>query len=114
LNAFLPLVSHALLESFDLLTRACSAFARFCVAGIEADEARCRQSVETATATATALVPHLGYARASELVARARATGRGLRETAVADGFISPDDFDAATSAEAVCRLGFTSPKEPQ
>ena len=107
LNAFMPLIAHTLLESFDLLTRACVALRCHCVDGIEADEARCRRHVENATATATALLPIIGYARASELVARAAGTGRGLKDVAVADGYVTAEQFDASTSPEAVCRLGF-------
>ena len=52
LNAFLPLIADALLGSLDLLRNACRIFREHCVAGIEADEARCRSHVEGATATA--------------------------------------------------------------
>jgi aspartate ammonia-lyase len=107
LNPFLPLVAHCLLESFDLLARSCESLCRDCVRGIEADEARCRRQVENATASATALVPRIGYERAGELVAMARRDGRGLKEAAVASGWITAEEFDEATSAEAVCRLGF-------
>ena len=117
LNPFLPLVAHCLLENLDLLSRACNILSHHCVAGIEADEARCRRHVENATASATALLPLIGYERASELVELARASGRGLKETALAGGFVTAEQFDACTSAEAVCRLGFgparvSGPKE--
>ena len=108
LNPFLPLVAHCLLENFDLLARACDILGHHCVAGIEADEARCRRHVENATASATALLPLIGYDRAAELVEAARAGGRGLKETAIADGFVTAAQFDACTSAEAVSRLGFS------
>jgi aspartate ammonia-lyase len=110
LNPFLPLVAHCLLGNFDLLARACTIFGTHCVAGIEADEAACRRHVENATASATALVPLIGYGRAAELVALARAGGAGLRHTAIAHGFVTPEQFDACTSAEAVSRLGFGAP----
>ncbi len=107
LNPFLPLVAHCLLESFDLLAASCESLRRDCVDGIEADEARCRRQVENATASATALVPLIGYGRAGELVVRAREQGRGLKDAAVASGWLTAAEFDEATSAEAVCRLGF-------
>ena len=107
LNAFLPLVAHCLLESFDLLTRACDILRRLCVVGLEADEARCRRQVENATASATALLPVLGYERVSALVQLAHARGGGLKETAVAEGLVTSEQFDELTSPEAVCRLGF-------
>jgi aspartate ammonia-lyase len=108
LNPFLPLVAHCLLESLDLMARACDMFRLSCVAGIEADEAACRRHVENATASATALLPLIGYERAAELVKAARAGGRGLKETAIADGFVTAVEFDACTTPEAVCRLGFS------
>jgi aspartate ammonia-lyase len=108
LNALMPLVAHTLLESVDLLTRACRSLRSGCVDGIEADEARCRRHVENATASATALVPLIGYERASELVARASASGRGLRAAAIEGGYVTAEEFDACTTPEAVCRLGFT------
>jgi aspartate ammonia-lyase len=108
LNAFMPLVAHCLLESFDVLTGACIILNTHCIAGIEADEARCRRHVENATASATALVPLLGYERAGELVATARREGRGIKHVAVASGWLTGQQFDEATSPEAVCRLGFS------
>ena len=105
LNAFLPLVAHSLLESLDLLARACAILNRHCVAGLTADEPRCRAQVENATASATALLPLLGYEATCALVAQAE--GRGLKATAVAMGLLTPEQFDDLTQPEAVGRLGF-------
>ena len=83
--------------------------AGYCVEGIEADEAACRRQVENATASATALVPLIGYERATALVEEAQRTSRGLKEVALASGAVTAEQFDELTSAEAVCRLGFTN-----
>ena len=107
LNAFLPLVAHCLLESVDVMTRACDILRSHCISGMEADEARCRAHVENATASVTALLPLIGYERASALAELARSSGRGLKETAVGQGVVTAEEFDACTSPEAVCRLGF-------
>jgi aspartate ammonia-lyase len=106
LNPFLPLVAHCLLESLDLLARGCDLLRRHCVEGLEADEERCRAHVHASTATVTALVPALGYERACALARSARSTGRTVRDTAVADGFLTSEQFDELTTPEAVCRLG--------
>jgi aspartate ammonia-lyase len=107
LNPFLPLVAHCMLESLDLLARACDIFRRHCIDGIQANEAKCRALVENSTAAATALVPLLGYDRTCELVDRARAEGKGFKAAAVDQGLVSADAFDQLTSPEAVARLGF-------
>lgn len=106
LNPFLPLIADSLLGSIELLANACDTLARLCVDGLDADEERCRQSVLAATASATALLPLVGYAAAGELAAQAAASGRSLREVAIASGLVSGEAFDSLISPEAVCRLG--------
>ena len=59
-----------------------------------------------ATAAATALVPALGYERAEEAERLAREQGKTLRDVVVELGWMSGEEFDEATSPEAICRLG--------
>jgi aspartate ammonia-lyase len=106
LNAFMPLIAHCLLENMEILARACDLLRRYCVDGIEADEARCRAHVENSTAAATALVPALGYERAGEAAHLAREQGRTLRAIVTENKWMSAAEFDEAISPEAVCRLG--------
>lgn len=110
LNAFLPLIAHSLLESLTLLTQANQILCEFCVNGIVANEARCRINVENSTATATALVPLLGYERASEIAQQSHTQGKSLRTIAVEGGWVRTEEFDAAICAESVCRLGSPTP----
>ena len=106
LNPFLPLIAACLLEELDLLGRGCDLLRRHCVEGIEADEARCRKNLEASTAVATALVPVLGYQKATEVAGKARSLGRTVREVVLADGLLSASQLDELLSPEAVCRLG--------
>ena len=112
LNAFLPLIADALLGSLDLLGNACRIFRENCVAGIEADEARCRAHVEGATASVTAMVEWLGYGKAQALARRAHAEGKTVREIALEEGVLSAEQFDALVSPESVSRLGSPDPEE--
>jgi aspartate ammonia-lyase len=109
LNAFLPLIAHCLLENLDLLARADDQLCHYCVDGIEADEARCRAQVENSTAAATALVPALGYERAGEAARLAHEQGKTLRAVVIENGWMTAEEFEAAISPEAVCRLGSAS-----
>jgi aspartate ammonia-lyase len=106
LNSFLPLVAHCLLESEELLARACEILRRHCVEGLEADEARCRAHVDSSTALLTALVPTIGYDRACHIAERARAEGRSIRALVLEEGLIAEAELEQLTSPEAVCRLG--------
>jgi aspartate ammonia-lyase len=106
LNAFYPLIAHCLLENLDLLARTDDLLRGLCVDGMEADEERCRAHVENSTASATALVPALGYERAGEAARMAKESNRTLRQIVVENGWMSAKEFDEAISPEAVCRLG--------
>jgi aspartate ammonia-lyase len=106
LNAFLPLIAHCLLENLEILSRADDLLCRYCVDGIEADEARCRAHVENSTAAATALVPVLGYERAGEAARFAKEQDKTIRAVVVENGWMNAAEFDEAIGPEAVCRLG--------
>jgi len=107
LNPFLPLIADVLLESIDLLTRACWMLREKCVVGIEADEKRCRQHVESSTAFATALVPVIGYEKAGEVLKAARDERTTVRESALKMGVIGEQELDALLTPEAVMKLGY-------
>jgi fumarate hydratase class II len=82
LNVFVPMMARNLLDSIRLLASASRLLAERCVDGIEANREQLERYAEATLSAATALNPHIGYDRASELVKAAAATGRSLRELA--------------------------------
>jgi fumarate hydratase class II len=106
LNVFLPVMARNLLESIDLLANVSRLFADRCVAGIEADEERCRANAESSPAIATSLNPFLGYARTAELIKESQRTGTPLRDLVAATGEVSPEDLDRALDALRLTRGG--------
>ena len=103
LNVFVPLLAKNLLESIELLASASRLFAERCVDGIEANRERCERYAELTLSAATALNPHVGYDRASEIVKTAAATGRSLRDVAREAGV--PDEvLDEALDYRAMAR----------
>lgn len=106
LNAFMPLIADSLLENIDLLTGACTILAHKCVDGMEANLQRCRQHVEGATATATALVTLLGYQKTQTLIQNALHSKKTIRQQAIESGCLTAEQFDALISPESVMRLG--------
>jgi aspartate ammonia-lyase len=112
LNAFMPLIADGLLTSLDLLARACDIFRRLCVAGIAANEARCRRNVESATASVTALVEVIGYEAATKLAADAAAQNITVREAVIEAGLLTGEQFDELVSPERVMGLGARSTRQ--
>jgi aspartate ammonia-lyase len=107
LNAFLPLLAHALLQSLSVLEAACRIFRDRCVAGIGVDRAACAAHVRASWATVTALLPRLGYDRATALALRAQETGRPVAELALEDGLLDAETVAALLSPEAMTALGY-------
>ena len=67
INEFLPLIADAFLEEIELLTAANPLLAAH-VRGLTADEARCRALFDASPMIITALLPIIGYERATELI----------------------------------------------
>jgi fumarate hydratase, class II len=83
LNVRVPLIARNLLDSIKLLASASRLLDEKCVAGIEANREVCERYAEATLATATALNPHVGYDKATEIVKAAAESGRPLREVAL-------------------------------
>ena len=82
LNVFVPLLARNILDSVKLLASSSRLFAERCVEGIEANREICERYAELTLSAATALNPHIGYDRATEIVKEAASSGRSLREVA--------------------------------
>jgi fumarate hydratase class II len=96
LNVFIPMMARNLIESITLLASASRLLAEKCVEGIEANREQCERYAELTLSAATALNPHIGYDRGSEIVKAAAASGRSLRDVAREAG------VDEATLDEAL------------
>jgi fumarate hydratase, class II len=82
LNVFVPLIARNLLQSIRLLANASRLLAENCVDGIEANREVCERYAELTLSAAAALNPYVGYDKVSEIVKKAAASGRSLRDVA--------------------------------
>ena len=84
LNVFVPMMARNLLGSIGLLAAASRLFAEKCVDGIEPNRETLERYAELTLSAATALNPHIGYDRASEIVKEAatRPAARSARSVA--------------------------------
>ncbi len=83
LNVMMPVMAYNLLQSVELLSKASRVFADRCVAGLEADEERCRAMVEQSPAMCTSLAPLIGYDEAAAIAKEAFKSGKTVREVAL-------------------------------
>ena len=103
LNVFVPLMARNLLQSITLLAAACRLLDEKCVSGIEANREQCERYAELTLSAATALNPYIGYDKATEIVKKASATGRSLREVAQDEG-VAGEVLDEALDYRKMAR----------
>jgi fumarate hydratase class II len=104
LNVFKPVLAHAMMQSIGLLGDAARSFTDNCVVGIRANEARIRELMQRSLMLVTALSPHIGYDKASEIAKAAHANGTTLREEAVRLGAITGEAFDRIVRPDTMTR----------
>lgn len=94
LNVYKPVIAYCVLQSIRLLADASVSFTDNCVAGIEPNRERIADLVERSLMLVTALVPEIGYDKATEIAKAAHKNGTTLREEALRLGYVSEADFD--------------------
>src|SRR5262249_26979116 len=110
LNVYKPLICHNLLQSIRLLADACASFREHCVVGIEANHARIRQHLDNSLMLVTALAPHIGYDGAAAIAKRAHEVESTLRESALALGHVTAEEFDRLVRPEHMVKPGGEAP----
>jgi fumarate hydratase, class II len=103
LNVRVPMIARNVFESIRILTSASHMLAEKCVDGLEPNEAVLRRNAESTPAIATALNPHIGYDRGTEIVKEAMDSERTIREVALEKG-VDEDTLDQALDLRAMAR----------
>jgi fumarate hydratase class II len=103
LNVRVPLIAKNLLESIKLLASSSRLLNTKVIQDVEPNLEANRAAAEGTLATATALNPHIGYDKASEIVKAAADSGRPLREVASEMG-VDDETLDEALDHAKMAR----------
>ena len=115
LNVMMPVIAWNALHATRILANAMRVFQQRCVAGIQADEERCRELLDRSTAVATALSPYIGYAETADIAKTAVTTGRSVRDLVRERRLLPEATLDRILSAEAMTTPGLTGEtKDPR
>ena len=106
LNVMMPVIAFNLLLAMRILTNAARIFAERTVAGIEANEDMCAYWVERSAALATALMPHIGYAKAAELSKQSVKEGVLVRDMVKRDHLLPADEIDEVLDLRKMTEIG--------
>ncbi|TYR37903.1 class II fumarate hydratase [Sphingobacterium phlebotomi] len=94
LNVFKPLMAANFLQSARLIGDACVSFEEHCAVGIEPNYARIKELVDNSLMLVTALNTKIGYYKAAEIAQTAHKNNSTLKETAIALGYVTAEQFD--------------------
>jgi aspartate ammonia-lyase len=106
LNVMMPVIAHNVLLSMQILTSTATVLTERCVKGIEANEAMTSYWVERSAALATALMPHIGYARAAEISKQSVKEGILIRDMVRRDGILPAEQVDEVLDLRKMTEIG--------
>ncbi|WP_169086116.1 class II fumarate hydratase [Paenibacillus sp. PL91] len=94
LNVFKPVIIYNFLQSVALLADGMVSFNDNCAIGIEPNEAAIKRNLDQSLMLVTALNPHIGYENAAAIAKNAHKKGLTLKESAIASGLLTSEQFD--------------------
>lgn len=100
LNVFKPMIIHNYLDSCILLSDALRSFTDYFVQGLRANLERTKSNVERSLMLVTALVPAIGYDKASKIALKAFHENLTLKQACLTLGFLGEKEFDEIVRPE--------------
>jgi fumarate hydratase class II len=100
LNVFKPVIIYNVLQSIRLIADGCRSFTDNCVAGIEPNRERLKKIMNESLMLVTALNPKIGYDNAAKVAKKAHKEGTTLKESALALGLLTEEEFDRLVRPE--------------
>lgn len=100
LNVYMPVIGYNLLQSIRLLGDACNSFNSNCAIGIEPVHEKIDYFLHHSLMLVTALNRHVGYENAAKIAKQAYKHNQSLRETAIALGLLTGEQFDKLVKPE--------------
>jgi fumarate hydratase, class II len=94
MNVYKPLMIFNIMHSITIMTDGCANFRKFLVDGTEPNLKRIGEYVERSLMLVTALVPVIGYDKASKIAHHAMDNDLTLKDATLQLGFVSEAEFD--------------------
>ena len=100
LNVYRPVIAYNILQSIRLLSDGCDSLRTNAVDGIEPNLERINHNLYNSLMLVTALNPHIGYDKASEVAKKAYKENITLRDAIEKLGYMSGEEFDNLVKPE--------------
>ncbi len=94
LNAFAPLIADSLLDSLEILRNSVNTLTNKCIINIDVNVKNCKINLESSSVLVTALVPYIGYDKASDIYKKSILENRSIRDIIETENIIEKDLLD--------------------
>ncbi|MGB5937759.1 MAG: lyase family protein, partial [Ornithinimicrobium sp.] len=112
LNVMLPVMGLALVESLTILASSARVLADGAIAGIEANEERCKEMAQSSSSIVTPLNRWIGYDNAAAVAKQSLAERRTIREVVIARGHVERGDLTEEQMDQALDVLSMSRPHD--
>ena len=109
LNVMEPVLVFNLIDSIKIMTNVFSVFREFCLEGIEANIEQLDYNIKHSLGIITAINPHIGYEKATEIAQEAFKTGRPIREICVSKGLLTNEELDKILDPYEMTKPGISA-----
>jgi len=104
MNVYKPLIIYNIAQSIRILSDSMDTFLHYTMEGMQADTKKIAGYVEQSLMLVTALVPVIGYDKASQIIEYAVINGLPPRQATLALGYISGEEYDRLVVPERMVR----------
>lgn len=94
LNTYMPVIIYNFIQSINLLSDSWQSFNEKCLVGISVNEEKMNDYLENSLMLVTALSPHIGYDKATEIANKAYEESLTLKEASIKSGWVTHEEFE--------------------
>jgi fumarate hydratase class II len=104
MNVYKPLMIYNITHSISIMADGCTNFRKFLVEGTQPNLKKINGYVERSLMLVTALVPVIGYDKASKIAHHAMDNDLTLKSAAMEFGFVTDAEFDRIVDPKKIVR----------
>lgn len=100
LNTYKPMMLYNVIHSIRLLSDGMMSFNNHCIMGLKLNKNKIDHYLERSLMVVTALVPKIGYEKASKVAQQAYKSNSTVKEEVLKQGLMSSDEFESLSNFE--------------
>lgn len=109
LNVMEPVLVYHLIDSIKVMTNVVKVFREYCVTGIKAHVEQLEENMNKSLGIITAINPHVGYERATEIAQEAFESGESIRDICERRRILTKEELNQILDASEMTKPGISA-----